>query len=501
MTGSDLLCRLLKQLKMQQYLHDCAAASLEDYSRLAGTDLSPQLFYRMDISALRKILRPVVGDFKGECTNEVIAERCLELGLPVPDNVGSKRERWHAAFDALSDTDVPAFAQRLIEARRLSPQIRNLVQDILWADLSAVVIPKRHRREIARALKSVELFYHWENFEQMLKDVFVIEETLTWASLAGHPTGILGEIYRQFVRSEKSGDVEWLFEYLKIFDLSDKRFSVFLERLVSADVQVDVDNQNVIVGAINTPLRACGAELRQTEERGGYPWFNLVEFNTARSRAKNLIFASSTKPDIRFRDAINNDIEIVSNADHCLVYDKPIGVEGLCWRELQQWWMEVSGQDEPELAKKSLYRRLLSCLPESSPPQRLLFTSFYSGFGTAIPGLPALLPEVWLHWDPKTVQQRGARALLNHRMDFLLLLPGGVRVVIEVDGSQHYADDAGRADTRRYARLVSGDRELKLAGYEVYRFGGQELQGRDASPRVGEFFRELFSRYGIGQTK
>lgn len=67
-----------------------------------------------------------------------------------------------------------------------------------------------------------------------------------------------------------------------------------------------------------------------------------------------------------------------------------------------------------------------------------------------MPDLPALPPEVWLHWDPKTVAERGPRALLTHRMDFLLLLQGGGRVVIEVDGAQHYSDATGRADPRQY---------------------------------------------------
>jgi very-short-patch-repair endonuclease len=38
-------------------------------------------------------------------------------------------------------------------------------------------------------------------------------------------------------------------------------------------------------------------------------------------------------------------------------------------------------------------------------------------------------------------------------MDFLLLLPNRSRVVVEVDGKQHYAD-AGRADPARYAEMV-----------------------------------------------
>lgn len=451
----------------------------------------------MDTLALRGLLRPFVGNLKDQCTNNLIPEYCTKLGLPVPDDVGSKRDRWHAAFDALDDKDVPRFAQGLVDRRQLCPQLRNEVQDMLWSDSRAIPIPKRHRREVARALKRLPLFHHWDNFAQLLQDVFIVEEATTWLIVSGAPEGTLEEVHRHFVRNPEGADVEWLFEYLGAFHLSDKRFSVFLEGLASADVQVDTENQLSIVTAMNIPLAACGAKMQQTNEVGGYPVFSLVAQHTRHSRPKNIIFASSIKPDIRFRDAVNNDIEIVSNEQDCLVYDKPIGVEGLRWRELQQWWLETSQQEDHQIAKKTLYLRLLSCLPESSPPQRLLFTSFYRAFGSAVPDLPALLPEVWLHWDPKTVAQRGALALLNHRMDFLLLLPGSARVVIEVDGAQHYADDAGRADTRRYARLAYGDRQLKLAGYDVYRFGGAELQGSEAFAMLKEFFISLFARHGI----
>jgi len=306
-----------------------------------------------------------------------------------------------------------------------------------------------------------------------------------------------GDVHKRFVESPHSANVEWLFEYLNAFDISDRRFANLLEGFASGDVQVDIEHQIAIVAAINASLKACGLELRQTSEVGGYPAFSLVTIHAARSRPKNLIFASSRKPDIRFRDAVNNDIEIASNASDCLVYDKPIGADGLRWKDLQQWWAELTKDSDPQRTKKALYQRLLSCLPKSSPPQRLLFTSFYQAFGSAIPELPALVPEVWLQWDPKTVAQRGANALLNHRMDFLLLLPGGVRVVLEVDGIQHYADGRGHASTYQYSRLTSGDRALKLAGYEVFRFAGAELQGTDTLIFVKDFFITLFARYGI----
>jgi very-short-patch-repair endonuclease len=291
---------------------------------------------------------------------------------------------------------------------------------------------------------------------------------------------------------------EDLFEKLGAFEASDRRFALFLEGLASSDVLPDEPAQRRFVETVNGVLRGCGVELRESSTEGGYPVFSVASTRVGGNRSpKNLIFASSEKPDIRFRSAVDNDIEIVSNADKVLVYDRPIGADGLRWRDLQLWWAAAKGIEDDQEAKRTLFLRLRESLPKTSPPQLFLFESFYAGFGKAIPNLPALLPEVWLHWDPKTVKERGPDALLRFRMDFLLLLPHGIRIVLEVDGREHYATEDGRADTARYASMVAGDRDLKLSGYEVFRFGGAELQGDQARGMVKAFFSALFERYSV----
>lgn len=464
------------------------------FSKICGTSYNKS---QMNIQALRMLLRPFVGDLKDNCTNNSIPELCINLGLPVPAEGGDKRGRLHLAFDTLNDEALPSFAENLLNKRLLVPKLRNQVQDILWANIPSLEISKRGRREIARALQSHELFQHWKNFSQLIEDLFIIPTDISALCFGTKSRSILDDIHQHFVRNPEDANVELLFEQLEVFDLSEKRFSLLLEGLVSAAIQVDAENQFAIVGAINPILKACGAEMRQTDEADGYPVFTLLPMHNIRGRPKNIIFASSSKPDIRFRDAVNNDIEIVSNQEDCLVYDRPLGTDGLRWRELQQWWAEVTHEDIPEKAKKALYRRLQACIPPSSPPQGELFKLYFQSFGLAIPDLPALLPEVWLHWDPKTVKQRGPQALLTHRMDFLMLLPGGARIVIEVDGVQHYANTEGRASPQQYAHLVNGDRELQLAGYEVYRFAGIELQDLAAPTKIKSFFEALFNRYGI----
>ena len=82
-------------------------------------------------------------------------------------------------------------------------------------------------------------------------------------------------------------------------------------------------------------------------------------------------------------------------------------------------------------------------------------------------------------------------------MDFLMLLPSGARVVFEVDGLGHYSTD-GKPDPRVYAKNMSADRELKLRGYEVFRFGGAELQDPGRAREVLQrFFADLFHSFGV----
>ena len=77
--------------------------------------------------------------------------------------------------------------------------------------------------------------------------------------------------------------------------------------------------------------------------------------------------------------------------------------------------------------------------------------------------------------------------------DFLLLLPGRQRVVIEIDGKQHYADGE-TASPQRYATMVAEDRNLRLLGYEVYRFGGYELSVGEPRAIVEPFLNRLIKR-------
>jgi very-short-patch-repair endonuclease len=96
----------------------------------------------------------------------------------------------------------------------------------------------------------------------------------------------------------------------------------------------------------------------------------------------------------------------------------------------------------------------------------------------------------------KTLRHR--LPLPRQRMDFLLLLPSRQRIVIEVDGKHHFSENE-LPSLKAYADMVSADRELRLAGYEVYRFGANELVGDGAETRITDFFDKLFRLHRIRQ--
>lgn len=303
------------------------------------------------------------------------------------------------------------------------------------------------------------------------------------------------QIIRHMDQHPGDWSVEGLFGKIGAFDCSRARFGALLEQAVHP-LSRSGDEQAKTVAALNKVLSRDGYELAQDGEISGHPLFSFRSLvRGVGGRPKNLIFASrGPKPEIGFADAINNDIVILSGEESCLVYDRPIGASGLLWSELVAWWGEVApGADAAKLGA-----RLQESL--ASDAERKLFATYFKSYRSALgEELPALLPQVYLHYDPAVVKTlRHRLPLPRQRMDFLMLLRNRQRIVIEVDGKHHFSEN-DLPSLNVYADMVSADRELRLAGYEVYRFGANELVGSGAEARITDFFEKLFRLHRIRQ--
>lgn len=306
------------------------------------------------------------------------------------------------------------------------------------------------------------------------------------------------DIHQHMIRNTDWSDHYLFEEYLGLSKSSDEQFLRFLEQLVHPIVRTP-ENQQEYVSIIDHHLRNDGYQLAAREQISGYPIYRVIKLATGvNEKVKNLIFAADgPKPEIILVDSLNNDIQIVKNEEYCLVFDLPIPHEGLRWGCLVEWWAIRSQDEVPTIeTERNLYRRLKSSL--ASEPEKLLFETYFERLRPELHGhLPALIPQVYLHYDPYTLKQlKNSQRVSRQRMDFLILFSNHERIIIEVDGKHHYAEES-IASPKKYAEMVSADRSLRLTGYEIYRFGGYELQGEDGKNLVEKFFRDLFQKHGI----
>lgn len=308
-----------------------------------------------------------------------------------------------------------------------------------------------------------------------------------------------GDIWQHMINNYDWDEIYLYEKYLELLTATDEVFIKFLEQVVHPLVRQQAE-QNEYIEFINKHLVNDGYKFSLADNISGFPVYKIDKvLDGVKGNVKNLIFAAvGHKPEIVISDSINNDIKIVKHEENCLVYDRPIPNTGLYWADLVMWWTNMHGIQEPNKdAEIALYKRLFSSL--DSLPEKLMFKSYFRYFKELFDkNFPALVPQVYLHYDPYTIRQRAGKAYLpRQRMDFLLLFSNKQRIVLEIDGKQHYSD-GDTSSPKKYAEMVQADRELKLNGYEVYRFGGYELTDEEIGSKIiKEFFEGLFKKHGV----
>ncbi|WP_432052438.1 hypothetical protein [Streptomyces xiamenensis] len=454
----------------------------------------------IDLRQLRQALDGIFLRFHKSYTATSLPKAFAAVGLPEVPDEGTKAKWVGAAYAALPEDQLPDVAARILLHHEVTATQRNEVQDLLWAQ-RPVRVEARVRREMAREIDLTDLVRQGDRFMGLLQELWPLDsgEPILDFSRGTVSYEVVEQIKQHVFRNDDWSTAE-LFEFLGVFDAGHARFAAFLEGMLDPTVLPDEPAQRKLVEVFQRHLRSTSVEMCEVGTEDGYPVFKVVPSAGARGRElRNLIFGSA-KPDLRLIELIDGDAPQTMNRDEVIVYDRPIADDGLRWCDLQDWWQETKGLKDSSEAKDTLYKRMLSFLPpkEESPPQWWLFTAYHRLHGpTQMPQRPALLPEVWRHWDPKTMKARGGEALSGLRMDFLLLLPHGRRVVIEVDGAHHYSTD-GRPDTDKYARQAAEDRKLKLRGYDVYRFGGKELSTKETALQVmRQFLTDLWHHYDL----
>ncbi|AXW10015.1 hypothetical protein CJO90_05770 [Ralstonia solanacearum] len=442
----------------------------------------------------------------GAVSAPTLPAACVALGLKDGDSteaMHSKRKYVRNRITTLRGPELLALAHRVIEEYDV-PDLGDFVSELTThADQRVTDLT---RRAILTELDSAgELFGDlpvWDG-------VAVLSPDLEKPSLYSDRFGakLRDDILQHYVEDNDLSNFR-LLDLCGALTCSQQRFFDLLEKVVDPVCRRG-EAQERLVQALNKLLVADGFVLDVIGEISRHPQFGIRRVATGVAGApKNLIFAAiNRKPDLYFTDAINNDVAIANDSD-ALIYDRVLSDGGLLWASLADWWRERDQHSELVTANKSLFRRLRAAvLATNSAGEVAVFETYYAHFTRSMGDkLPALIPQVYLHYDPRTALQRGSnRVLPRQRMDFLLLLGHGTRVVVEVDGKHHFANGEVASPTR-YAEMASEDRRLRLQGYEIYRFGAAEFSdvqrvngrytlGPVSTQLVVGFFEKLFARH------
>ena len=195
------------------------------------------------------------------------------------------------------------------------------------------------------------------------------------------------------------------------------------------------------------------------------------------SAVKHLWFgAAISKPDVIVKDVLEGNLMVLNN-DDVLVYDDEIG-DSLTYRDFTIWWNKNK-------AKYKWYRT-----ENQLNEIELKVQAYYKARYSNNENNPVLIPQVYLHYDPKDKKLRSKceinTTLKFQRMDFLILYKGK-RIIIEIDGKNHTAEHS----LEEYSKQCEYDRTMRFLGYDVFRLGGYELT-YNFDYTVEKFFDNLF---------
>ncbi len=328
-------------------------------------------------------------------------------------------------------------------------------------------------------------------------------------------TTMLDEIERHMDRWSDWTYDKLFYDTLDILAISDEDFislceaymnPIFNRKEWDADEGEWIDLNPRCLAVINEALAKVNyemVEVRKVQDKAIYKIVKRIKGPS--EEIKNIIFAADkVKPDIVVEDALSNSIKVLNESD-ALVYTEGITKDGISWLKLIEWYKKFESTD----TEIKLIERLDASLDVGV--EKIFFKgylSFVTKYGKEV---PALIPQVYLYYDPKTEYQRGKKVFDHQRMDFMLIISPSQRVVIELDGVQHYGTRGCKengyqkycADKIIYAEMMKAHRDMMLKGYDVYRFGGRELWvatgvSDDAViDTIKDFFVRLCTKHGV----
>ena len=327
----------------------------------------------------------------------------------------SKRLYVLSGLNKLPDDDIWKLARRIVKEFENAEMIKTMEPYLADTELVFSFVTRRRIVDFLDSLSDMEGQMKLDDFLSFIWNMTDIPDIFIGTTV--------GEEIMSAVKYDKTMSYkELLTNRLEVKYLPDETFVKFLECLVKPEVR-EGDEQKKYVQGINGIIKEDGYELYISSQKSGVPHYSIGKRRIVEGELKNLIFAPvGQKPDITIENSISNELRLIGDTDNCLFYNFEIGADGLQWNTLVEWWKENNKENDgdPEL---ELYGRLRASL--DSEPEKIFFRAYYNYYRHPIKqDIPALVPQVYLHYDPRSKYQRKGQVVYSHqRMDFLMLLP------------------------------------------------------------------------------
>ena len=272
------------------------------------------------MSAVSDIALRIAGVLVERCTHQKLPKFSEEVaGLNIPDSPQdlSKRDRVLAARKSKS----------LREHGEIGRRLGAYIGDIDLEEAGSFILEENSQPITEITRRDVAKYFEDElagssNLLDLLRRFFRLTTPLD-EFLGGN--SLDREIEQHMIRNQGDWTVEYLLERVGALWCSRDRFAGLIEAALHPLARRGAEQAD-LAAHISDVLRRDGYEVAVGGDESGYPLYRLKPITRGVPGApKNLIFASDgPQPEIGFSDAINNDITILSHADSCLVYDRPI---------------------------------------------------------------------------------------------------------------------------------------------------------------------------------
>jgi hypothetical protein len=332
-------------------------------------------------------MRAFIIDELRSSTWEQLPSRFEALGLPWPEGEKPGKSTFLRNVVAFLEPDTLHTVAHHCLQWHMDAQAAGTIQDALWwVEAEGLQkITEVTRLAIAQDLESRRIS-GWLELSEFVDKVTPLSPARGIVRKYGYDKEVLyvdtttyGIFDVLFARRGEEPKPVWVRSSVKqflkkwgVFEWPDKRFILFIEALVRPEVRQG-EEQAAWVAILNTRLRNDGLALVQSGCLSTHPLFTLQPIKAGVAGIpKNIIFASNgPKPEIGFKDAINNEIIILQHEASCLVFDEAIPRDGLLWEDLVPWWARKHGLNPTaEETRRQLGQRLMASLSGSTTPNR-----------------------------------------------------------------------------------------------------------------------------------